>query len=76
MKDDFNVRYGVVNAVERLKYEKLYQVPFGYAFTTFDKDEAITFCKKGKNTNMIVEKIFDSYDATNNKEEVFRGGKL
>jgi hypothetical protein len=70
-----NVRYGVVNVVERAKYEKLFQIPFGYALTTFDEREAIIFCKKQKNPNMIVEKIFDTLDATNNKVEVFRGGE-
>ena len=71
-----NVRFGVVNVIERAKYEKLYQVPFGYVFTTFNEDDAVKFCKKRNNTNMIVEKIFDTQTATNNKVEVFRGGNF
>jgi hypothetical protein len=72
MKD----RYGVVNVIIRTSYEKEYQVPYGYDLICYDREEAITECKKfneseGTN-NYIVERIYDDGYACNNKEEIFR----
>lgn len=53
MKD----RFGVVNGKERDRYEKYWQIPFGYEFITFDRDKAIDYCQKTKNPDMIVEQI-------------------
>lgn len=70
------VRYGVVNVVERAKYERLYQVPYGYHFMTFNEAEAITACRKKKNPNWVVEKIFHTNDDVNKTHEIFRSGKF
>jgi len=70
-----NVRFGVVNVAERTKYEKTFHIPFGYAFTTYEEEKAIRYCQKQNNPNMIVEKIFDTKYATNNKTEIYRGGR-
>ena len=69
-----NVRYGVVNVKERMEYEKMFHIPYGYELTTFDERDAINYAKKQKNANVIVERIFDTSVAVNNKEEVFRSG--
>ncbi len=73
-----NERYGVVNEKERSEYEKLYQLPMGYEYTTFDREEAIRYCRSLKKnpfySNYIVERIYNTEFATNLKEEIFRGG--
>lgn len=72
---EFNVRYGVVNVMKREKYEKKNQTPFSYLFVTQDKGKAIRACAKRKDTNFIVERIFDTEKIKNNREEIFRSGK-
>ncbi len=71
-------RFGVINQVDRAKYEKHYQVPFGYDYMSFDKKQAIAYCKALKGDprypNFIVERIYDTPDTSNNREEIFRGG--
>jgi len=74
MEKEVNIRYGVVNVVERARYEKIFHINLGYALITFNEGEAIAFCKKKRNPNVIVEKIYDNYRAVNNKIEIFRGG--
>lgn len=73
-----NERFGVVNIVDREKYEKLYQIPFGYEFTSFSEKDAVGYCKSMKKTpnyeNLVVERIYNDLDANNKKEEIFRGG--
>jgi hypothetical protein len=71
-----NIRFGVVNIVDRNRYEKTYHLPFGYLLTTFKENEAILHAKKMNNNNVIVEKIFDNQIAVNNKEEIYRSGKF
>ena len=74
MKD----RYGVVNAIVREKYEKEYQVPYGYDYICYDAETAVAECKKlnEENTDLIpchvVERIYDDGYASNNREEVYR----
>jgi len=70
-----NVRYGVVNEKERISYEKKNQVSFGYEFITTDKVKAIKICRRKNDSNCIVERIFDTEKAKNNKEEIYRSGK-
>lgn len=72
---EFNVRYGVVNVKKRAEFEKKHHVPFSYLFITQDKGKAILACKKKKNSNFIVEKIFDTVKIKNKREEIFRSGK-
>ncbi len=68
-----NERFGVVDVVARENYEKLYQIPYGYAFMSFSEKGAIRFCKESKNENFIVEKIYDTSTGGNNlKEEIYR----
>jgi len=74
MKKEFNIRFGVVNVVDRGKYEKKFQVPFGYDLLTYNKIEAMNHAKKKKDVNIVVERIFDTISAVNNKEEVYRSG--
>lgn len=74
MQEERNVRYGVVNVVDRAKFEKIWQVPFGYTYMSFDKGEAIDICRKKKNNNWVVEKIFHTNDDTNRKVEIYRSG--
>ena len=69
-----NVRFGVVNVADRMKYEKTFHIPFGYEFTTFHEQEAIAYARKQKNPDVAVERIFDTSKASNNKVEVFRSG--
>jgi len=71
-------RYGVVNAVLREKYEKEFQVPFGYDHICYSAEEAIAECKKMNeeenflNGNpFIVERIFDNAYACNNREQIY-----
>lgn len=52
-------RYGVVHNDNRIKFEKDFQIPYGYSFVSFDYDEAKKECDKlGK--GYVVDKI--SYD--------------
>lgn len=69
-----NIRYGVVNDTERTKYEKKFHVPYGYAFMTFKKGEAIAICRKKNDQNFIVEEIFDNGNVINFKQEIYRSG--
>lgn len=69
-----NIRYGVVDPGIRAKYEKKYQVPYGYDHISFDEEKAISLCRK-KRKGFIVEKVFDTVFSKNNKIEIFRGGK-
>jgi len=73
-----NVRYGVVNSKMREKYEKEYQIPFGYDYMTYIKKEAIAYCKSLKGDpryeDFIVEEIYNTSISPNNKDEIFRGG--
>lgn len=71
---EHNIRFGVVNEKERTAYEKLFQIPYGYELTTFDEQDAINFAKKQKNSDVIVERIYDTSAAANNKQEIFRSG--
>lgn len=74
MKKEFNIRFGVVNIVDRERYEKKFQVPFGYDLMTYNKVEAMNHAKNKKDDNIVVERIFDTTTAINNKEEVYRSG--
>lgn len=69
-----NVRYGVVNVKKRIAYEKEHQVSFGYEHIGKSMDKAIRICRKKKNSNYIVEKIYDTNIAKNNKMEIYRSG--
>lgn len=72
--DEVNVRYGVVHDERRVAYEKKWQIPCGYAFTTYNQDHAITNCRK-RGKGWVVEKIFNMPNRTINfKTIVFRGG--
>jgi hypothetical protein len=71
---EFNVRYGVVNVKKRAKYEKKNQVPFSYTFITRNEQTAIRACRKKKDPNFIVERIFDTETIKNKREEIFRSG--
>jgi hypothetical protein len=51
-------RYGVVNLVERYKYEQEWQLPFPYEFVSWNKVDAINECRKRFGT--VVEEINDS----------------
>ena len=51
--EERNVRYGVVNVVDRANYEKQWQVPFGYDFITYNELDAISVCRKKKNRNCV-----------------------
>lgn len=70
-----NVRYGVVNDVNRNDYEKEWQLPYGYSHLTYDKQEAIAHCRDLKNSDFIVEEIYDTAFGTNFKNEIYRSGK-
>lgn len=72
--DERNVRYGVVNVVDRANYEKQWQVPFSYNYISYNEAAAIAVCRKKKNRNWIVEKIYNTNDDINRKNEVFRSG--
>lgn len=74
--EERNVRYGVVNVVERAKYEKEWQVPFGYNYISYDETDAISVCRKKKGSNWVVEKIYNTNDDINRKTEIFRGGNF
>ena len=63
MKD----RYGVVNEDVRNKYEKEWQVSYGYDFISFDYSIAKKVCKD-KGEGHIVERISGS-----EREIVYRG---
>ncbi len=76
MDKDVNVRYGVVNTEMREKYEKEYHVSYGYDFISYRKFEAISSCKKFNDSNYIVERIYDTLDTKNKKEEIFRSGSF
>jgi hypothetical protein len=65
-------RFGVVNAHERQRYEKEYNVSYGYKFISFIKAEAIKECRQFNNQNFIVERIKDD----NTREEIFRSGNF
>ena len=67
-----NVRYGVVNFVLREKYEKKWHLPYGYEYTTYNKQDAIDYCRKGDIENFIVEMIYDTAIGHNFKEEIYR----
>ena len=74
-----NARFGVVNNAMRIKYEKEFQVSYGYDFISFNKYESIVQCKKlssmnNNDSNWIVERIFDTSVIKNNQEEIFRSG--
>jgi len=71
-----NIRYGVVNVEERIAYEKEHQISFGYEHIGRSKENAIRICRKKNNPKYIVERIFDTKTAKNNKEEIFRSGKF
>ena len=71
-----NVRYGVVNIKERIEYEKKFHAPMGYTLTTWDEQKAISFCRKKKNSDWIVEKIYDTRERINNRQEIYRSGNL
>ena len=64
-------RFGVINPDERDKYEKEFQIPMGYYFTTFYEKEAISVCRKNPNT--VVERIYNDFDHENKKEQIYRG---
>lgn len=74
--EEFNVRYGVVNVVEREKYEKKFQISYGYEYTTWNDLSAISYCRRKNNSNFIVEKIFNTKKTTNKKQEVYRSADL
>ena len=71
-----NVRYGVVNVVERERYEKQWHVPFGYNYISYDEADAVKVCRRKKGPNWIVEKIFHTNEEINRKAEIFRGGNF
>lgn len=65
-------RFGVVNTLEREKYEKEFNVSYGYNFISFDEAEAVIKCRTFNNQNYIVERIKDD----NIREEIFRSGNF
>ena len=71
-----NIRYGVVNSVEREKYEKEYQIAYGYELMTYNKNEAIFYAKGLNNPDYIVEEIYNTSETNNNKEEIFQSGNF
>lgn len=71
---EFNVRYGVVDVVKRKKHEKTTWSSYGHDFISRNKLKAIQKCRDQKSGNVIVERIFDTPKARNNKVEIFRGG--
>lgn len=73
---EVNIRYGVVNTVKRSGYEKEFHVPYGYHFISYRKFEAISNCKNMNDSDYIVERIFDTFDVQNKKEEIFRSGSF
>jgi len=66
-----NIRYGVVNEVERKEYEKEWHLSRGYFFISRDKKKAIKICRNMKNSDFIVEMIYDE-EFSNLKEEIYR----
>ena len=70
-----NLRYGVVNLEVRERYEKDFQLSYGYDFITRNKREAIEYCKSLKMNEYVVEKIYDDFKSNNNKEVIFKGGE-
>lgn len=69
-----NVRYGVVNEAKRTKYEKKHQKPFRYEYIVDNIKKAIMLCRKKKNSNYIVEKIYDIDTVKNFKEKIYQSG--
>ena len=76
MLKESNIRYGVVNVKMRAKYEKEFQVSYGYDYMKFKKQEAISYCKVLNDPNFIVERIFDTTIDKNFKEEIFKSGSF
>jgi hypothetical protein len=70
-----NVRYGVVNVLDRENYEKKFHINFAYDLVTYDKIEAIKHCRAKSNSNWIVERIFNTKTVNNFREEIYRSGK-
>lgn len=69
-----NVRYGVVNDLDRIAFEKKWQIPAGYDHITYDQTEATVMCRK-KGKGWVVEKIFNMPNkVVNFKTVIFRGG--
>lgn len=69
-----NIRYGVVNEVARIKYEKKKWNRFNHEFITRSQHKAIVACKKKNNPNYIVEMIYDTPNIKNFREEIYRSG--
>lgn len=64
-------RFGVVDAEARMRFEKLFQVPFGYALVTFNYREAEEACKKfGK--GHVVERITTNFNRINESDVIYR----
>ena len=64
-------RYGVVNEIERNRFEKKFHVPFGYDLVTFNYRKAEDACKdKGK--GYVVEKISTSFGRSNERDIIYR----
>lgn len=70
-----NVRYGVVNDVDRSEFEKEWHLPYGYSYLTYDKQDAIAQCRDLKDSDFIVEEIYNTAGGTNFKTEIYRSGK-
>lgn len=69
-----NVRFGVVNEKERIEFEKKWQVQADYNFISYDKEEAVSFCRK-KGNGYVVEMIYNVPNkVVNFKTIIFRSG--
>lgn len=74
MQQEVNVRYGVINELDRMAFEKKWQIQAGYDYMTFDQEDAIKHCRK-KGNGWIVEKIYNiPGKVVNYKNIIFRGG--
>lgn len=74
---EVNERFGVVDEEKRAMYEKEFQVPFGYDYITFDREEAIKHCKSlrtpsARSKKIIVERIYNTMEVQNKKEVIYR----
>jgi hypothetical protein len=70
-----NVRYGVVNVVDRTNFEKKFHINCAYELITYDKMEAVKYARALNNSDYIVERIFNTKTANNFREEIYRSGK-
>lgn len=64
-------RFGVVHENDKTKFEKKFQVGFGYHSVYFNQKKAEDICKDLGN-GYVVEKISTTYDKTNKSEIIYR----